>query len=163
MIGDQHPQAQCPRAVHPLVAGFQPDAPGPCQPVRGRVHPHGGGRERAARQAARGRHERAAPVAHQDLAVGAVVGHRAQAPADAPASRPGQSLVLPRGPAPDVQGVRALAQAFAAARCPVIVCTASGVDPATVAPLVALCERFGIGVAEARQSEQRLRAAQRKR
>ncbi len=73
----------------------------------------------------------------------------AQAPADAVASGPGKSLVLPRGPAPDVQGVKALAQAFAAARCPVIVCTASGVDPATVVPLVALCERFGIGVAEA--------------
>lgn len=58
-------------------------------------------------------------------------------------------LPLPCGPAPDAQGVRKIAQAFTTAMCPVIVCTASGADPETVAPLVALCERFGIGVAEA--------------
>lgn len=71
------------------------------------------------------------------------------APRAHPAHESTPALTIPRGPAPDAGGVRQIAQAFARARCPVIVCTASGADPATVAPLVALCERFGIGVAEA--------------
>lgn len=74
----------------------------------------------------------------------------AQAPATAAGAAAGtRALTLPHGPGPDPDGVRRIAQTLAGARCPVIVCTASGADPATVAPLVALCERFGIGVAEA--------------
>lgn len=54
------------------------------------------------------------------------------------------------GPAPDAQAVRRLAQALAAAEWPVILCTGSGADPATVPMLAELSERFGIAVGEAR-------------
>ncbi len=50
----------------------------------------------------------------------------------------------------DPQQVARLARALAEARLPVIVCTASGIDTATVPALQALAERFGIGVAESR-------------
>ena len=51
---------------------------------------------------------------------------------------------------PDPAQVRALAAALAAAEFPVIVCAGAGSDPAAVADLVALAERFGIAVAESR-------------
>ena len=57
---------------------------------------------------------------------------------------------LPAAPAADPDAVTALAAAIAAARHPVIMCTASGDDPDTVSALVGLCERFGIAVGEAR-------------
>ena len=70
-------------------------------------------------------------------------------PADAAwPSPPAQSASSP--PAPDPQAVRQLAQAFADAEWPVILCTGSGADPATVPMLAALSERFGIAVGEAR-------------
>ncbi|HEY4066620.1 MAG TPA: thiamine pyrophosphate-requiring protein [Burkholderiaceae bacterium] len=51
---------------------------------------------------------------------------------------------------PDPAVVAQLAQALAAAEFPAIVCTCSGADPQTVALLVELSDRFGIGVAENR-------------
>jgi len=51
-------------------------------------------------------------------------------------------------PAPDA--VRKLAELIAAAKCPLLVTSASGRDPATVAPLGELCSRFGIGIVEAK-------------
>ncbi len=57
-------------------------------------------------------------------------------------------LSQPSRPAPDRAAVEVLADRFAAAALPVIVTTASGADCATVAPLVALCERYGIGYVE---------------
>jgi len=54
----------------------------------------------------------------------------------------------PTGPGPDGAAVAELADRIAAAEMPVIVATASGADPQTVAPLVRLCERFGIGYVE---------------
>jgi len=57
---------------------------------------------------------------------------------------------VPAPPWPDGRAVDRLARALAQASEPVIVCTASGADPATVAPLAALCERYGIGIGEAR-------------
>lgn len=57
---------------------------------------------------------------------------------------------LPSPPAPDAGAVERLARALAKAREPVIMCTASGADPRTVAALAGLCDRFGIGVGEAR-------------
>ncbi|MET0211129.1 MAG: thiamine pyrophosphate-requiring protein [Burkholderiaceae bacterium] len=57
---------------------------------------------------------------------------------------------LPAPPAADAQAVAILAKKIADARQPVIVCTASGADPRTVAALSSLCRRFGIGVGEAR-------------
>src|SRR5690606_14860408 len=67
---------------------------------------------------------------------------------------PGFSLRAPQPraapPSPDARAVADLASALAAAREPVVVCTASGADPRTVAALSALCERFGIGIGEAR-------------
>jgi acetolactate synthase I/II/III large subunit len=50
--------------------------------------------------------------------------------------------------APDRAAVAQLAERIANATLPVIVCTASGADRETVAPLVALCERHGIGYVE---------------
>jgi acetolactate synthase-1/2/3 large subunit len=57
---------------------------------------------------------------------------------------------VPAAPAPDPQALEELARVLAAAKTPVIVCTASGGDMDTLAPLVKLCERFGLGVAETR-------------
>jgi acetolactate synthase I/II/III large subunit len=54
----------------------------------------------------------------------------------------------PTGPGPDGAAVAQLADRIAAAKMPIIVATASGADPQTVAPLVRLCERFGIGYVE---------------
>jgi acetolactate synthase-1/2/3 large subunit len=54
----------------------------------------------------------------------------------------------PTGPGPDDAAVAQLAGRIAAAKMPVIVATASGADPQTVAPLVSLCERFGVGYVE---------------
>jgi acetolactate synthase-1/2/3 large subunit len=51
---------------------------------------------------------------------------------------------------PDPAQVKVLAAALARAAFPVIVCAASGADPATVADLVAIADRFGIAVAESR-------------
>jgi acetolactate synthase-1/2/3 large subunit len=62
----------------------------------------------------------------------------------------GHAVIVPLAPAPDPAGIAALAEMIAAARCPVLVTSASGRDPATVAPLEALCERFGIGIVEAK-------------
>ncbi|MDQ8756539.1 thiamine pyrophosphate-requiring protein [Sphingosinicella sp. LHD-64] len=59
-------------------------------------------------------------------------------------------VTVPLPPAPDPAGVGALAEMIAAARCPVLVTSASGRDPATVPPLEAFCERFGIGIVEAK-------------
>ena len=53
-------------------------------------------------------------------------------------------------PYPDPGQVRELARALTAARFPVIACSASGADPATVPLLVELAERFGVGVVESR-------------
>jgi acetolactate synthase-1/2/3 large subunit len=57
---------------------------------------------------------------------------------------------VPAPPAPDAGAVQALAKALAQAREPVIMCTASGADARTVEALARLCDRFGIGVGEAR-------------
>ncbi len=54
----------------------------------------------------------------------------------------------PTAAAPDSAAVAQLADRIVNARMPVIVATASGADPEAVAPLVRLCERFGIGYAE---------------
>jgi acetolactate synthase-1/2/3 large subunit len=54
------------------------------------------------------------------------------------------------GPAPDPTAVEQLADALMAAKFPVLLCTASGADPATIPQLAALAEEFGIGVGEAR-------------
>jgi acetolactate synthase-1/2/3 large subunit len=62
--------------------------------------------------------------------------------------KPGKPPAVPAAPAPDPQAVRQLAAALAGARHPVIVCTASGADPATVNMLRRLADRFAIGVAE---------------
>jgi acetolactate synthase I/II/III large subunit len=66
-------------------------------------------------------------------------------PAAASASAP---LSIASPPAPDKVAIDRVADRFAAAAMPVIVATASGADRATVASLVALCERYGIGYAE---------------
>jgi acetolactate synthase-1/2/3 large subunit len=68
------------------------------------------------------------------------------APAVPSAARP--SLSIPSAPAPDREAVAQLADRFASAVLPAIVATASGADCDTVAPLVALCERYGIGYVE---------------
>ena len=57
---------------------------------------------------------------------------------------------VPAAPHPDPQGVQRIANALAGARFPVIACSTSGADPATVPMLVELADRFGIGVAESR-------------
>ncbi len=57
---------------------------------------------------------------------------------------------VPLLPAPDPAGIATLAEMIAAARCPVLITAGSGRDPATVAPLEALCERIGIGIVEAK-------------
>jgi acetolactate synthase-1/2/3 large subunit len=52
---------------------------------------------------------------------------------------------VPAPPFPSPEHVTAIARRLATAEFPVIVTSASGADPSTVAPLAALCERFGIG------------------
>jgi acetolactate synthase-1/2/3 large subunit len=64
-------------------------------------------------------------------------------------AQPPRALAVPLAPHPDPAGVERLAEQLHRARFPVIVCTASGADPATVAALQRLCETFGIGVVEA--------------
>lgn len=59
-------------------------------------------------------------------------------------------VAVPTEPAPDPACVRRLAQALHNAAYPVILCTASGADPATLPMLVELSDRYGIAVAEAR-------------
>ena len=68
----------------------------------------------------------------------------------APATVEAASVTVPLPPAPDPAGVAALAGMIAAARCPVLVTSGSGRDPSTVEPLGKLCERFGIGIVEAK-------------
>ncbi|WP_213771858.1 thiamine pyrophosphate-requiring protein [Bradyrhizobium sp. dw_78] len=67
-----------------------------------------------------------------------------------PTQMPGKRSAVPAAPHPDLEAVKALAKVMAKAKHPVIVCSSSGADPATIAPLVALCERHGIAVAEQR-------------
>ncbi len=55
-----------------------------------------------------------------------------------------------RHAAPDPQGLRRLAEMIEAARCPILVTSASGRDPSTVAPLGELCAAFGLGIVEAK-------------
>jgi acetolactate synthase-1/2/3 large subunit len=57
---------------------------------------------------------------------------------------------VPYPPAPDQRAVALLAHMIAAARCPVLVTSASGRDAATVAPLEQFCERHGVGIVEAK-------------
>lgn len=59
-------------------------------------------------------------------------------------------VTVPLAPAPDPAGIATLAEMIAAAHCPVLVTSASGRDPATVPPLETFCERFGIGIVEAK-------------
>ncbi len=70
--------------------------------------------------------------------------------APAPGFQLHKRSAIPAPAAPDAQAVATLAEAIAQAHEPVIMCTASGADTRTVAALVALCERFAIGVGEAR-------------
>lgn len=51
---------------------------------------------------------------------------------------------VPAPPFPSPDHVTTIARRLASVEFPVIVTSASGADPATVAPLAALCERFGI-------------------
>jgi len=57
---------------------------------------------------------------------------------------------VPSPPAPDKMAAATLARMIVAARCPVLVTSASGRDPATVAPLEQFCERHGLGIVEAK-------------
>jgi acetolactate synthase-1/2/3 large subunit len=57
---------------------------------------------------------------------------------------------VPVPASPDRRAVATLAEALMQAQEPVIICTASGADERTVVALGELCERFGIGVGEAR-------------
>jgi acetolactate synthase-1/2/3 large subunit len=52
--------------------------------------------------------------------------------------------------APDPDAIQKLAELIDAAKCPLLVTSASGRDPATVQPLGDLCVRFGIGIVEAK-------------
>lgn len=61
-----------------------------------------------------------------------------------------QPPAIPATPAPAPAEVQALADLIEAARCPILVTSASGRDTSTVAPLAALCERFGLGIVEAK-------------
>jgi acetolactate synthase-1/2/3 large subunit len=67
---------------------------------------------------------------------------------------PGPMPATPTAAFPDATAVRRLAQALAGAEFPVLVPGLSGSDPATVQPLAQLCERFGIGIAEAKVTRQ---------
>lgn len=68
----------------------------------------------------------------------------------APAPVSSQALPVPATPAPAPADIEALAALIEASRCPIIVTSASGRDPTTVAPLAALAERFGLGIVEAK-------------
>lgn len=70
-----------------------------------------------------------------------------QTPPAAVQSRP---PAVPAAPAPAPSEIDALADLIESSRCPILVTSASGRDPSTVAPLAALCERFGIGIVEAK-------------
>ncbi|MCO8019179.1 thiamine pyrophosphate-requiring protein [Brevundimonas diminuta] len=67
-----------------------------------------------------------------------------------PAPVSSQALPVPATPAPAPADIEALAALIEASRCPIIVTSASGRDPTTVAPLAALAERFGLGIVEAK-------------
>jgi acetolactate synthase I/II/III large subunit len=62
----------------------------------------------------------------------------------------GQGNAVPAEPYPDPQAVRRVAEALVRADCPVISCTASGLDTETIGMLVTLADRFGIGVLESK-------------
>ncbi len=62
----------------------------------------------------------------------------------------GKPLAPTTRAAPDPDAIRKLAEMIDAARCPVLVTSASGRDPTTVEPLGLLCARFGIGIVEAK-------------
>ena len=57
---------------------------------------------------------------------------------------------VPAAAAPDPDSISRLADLIADASCPILVTSASGRDSATVAPLAALCDRFAIGIVEAK-------------
>jgi acetolactate synthase-1/2/3 large subunit len=69
-------------------------------------------------------------------------------PAAADARARSGSLSVPTAPQADRHAIQRLAERIARASLPLIVAGTSGADPATVAALVSLCERFGIGYAE---------------
>jgi acetolactate synthase-1/2/3 large subunit len=71
----------------------------------------------------------------------------AQAPTPRATVSPDE-LPIPSVPQPDRLAVTRIAERIARASRPVIVSATSGADPSSVAALVALCERFGIGYAE---------------
>jgi acetolactate synthase I/II/III large subunit len=58
------------------------------------------------------------------------------------------ATAVPSGPQPDPAAVGQLADRLTAARFPVVLTSASGIDRASVDLLGGLCNRFGIGVAE---------------
>jgi acetolactate synthase-1/2/3 large subunit len=60
------------------------------------------------------------------------------------------AVVVPLAAGPDPAGITTLAAMIAAARCPVLVTSASGRDPSTVAQLEDFCERYGMGIVEAK-------------
>ncbi|MDB5750022.1 MAG: thiamine pyrophosphate-requiring protein [Ramlibacter sp.] len=66
----------------------------------------------------------------------------------------GRFPATPTAAFPDATAVRRLAHALAAAEFPVIVPGLSGSDPGTVPLLASLCERFAIGIAEAKVTRQ---------
>ncbi|MBG7614709.1 thiamine pyrophosphate-requiring protein [Brevundimonas sp. BAL450] len=70
-----------------------------------------------------------------------------QTPPEPVESRP---PAVPAAPAPVPADIDALADLIESSRCPILVTSASGRDPSTVEPLAALCERFGIGIVEAK-------------
>ena len=67
-----------------------------------------------------------------------------------PAAVAATAVTVPLPAAPDPAGIAALAGMIAEARCPVLVTSGSGRDPATVEPLGKVCERYGIGIVEAK-------------
>jgi len=67
-----------------------------------------------------------------------------------PAAVQGVPVTVPMRPAPDPAGITALADMIVASKCPVLVTSASGRDPATVEPLEEFCTRFGVGIVEAK-------------
>ena len=81
------------------------------------------------------------------------------AEATTPAPVTSSSATVPAQPAPDPAALAELAALITAARCPLLVTSASGRDPATVALIGSLCERFGIGIVEAKSRYVCARAA----
>ncbi len=57
---------------------------------------------------------------------------------------------VPAAAAPAAAEVQSLAELIEQAQCPILVTSGSGRDASTVAPLAALCERFGVGIVEAK-------------